>query len=377
MKITELRLFELEGPPREGLAVYEIERGGLAPNQSSPYRQAFVEIETDEGVTGLAQHYKGATEEVKALGQTLIGEDPLRIEAIWDRLYTSGYQRGGNLRALSTLDLALWDLIGKAKEEPVYHLLGGPCQDRVRAYAAMLGFSTEPEAAARRTREWAAKGFSGFKWYLPTNEEEGEAGLRRNVATVAAVREAAGNEADLMFDCILSNASRNSLLYAIKLARRIEPYHPTWLEEPLNADDLEAYGRLAQATSIPLAFGEHLTTRWKFKELLDQGVATVLQPEMGITGGLTETCKIVTLAATYGVPVVPHANETCRSAMHLLFARPHRICPLAEWGVKINANVQYFYKDYYQPVDGYFELPPGPGFGYELDLSKAVRRTEL
>jgi L-alanine-DL-glutamate epimerase-like enolase superfamily enzyme len=194
---------------------------------------------------------------------------------------------------------------------------------------------------------------------------------------VAAVREAVGDEADLMFDCILSNASRNSLLYAIKLARRIEPYRPTWLEEPLNADDLEAYGRLAQATSIPLAFGEHLTTRWKFKELLDQGVATVLQPEMGVTGGLTETRKIVTLAATYGVPVVPHANETCRNAIHLLFARPHRICPLAEWGVKINYNTQYFYKDFYQPVDGYFELPQGPGFGYELDLGKAVKRTEL
>jgi len=377
MKITKLNMFELEGPPRSGLAVYEIDRGGLAPQETSPHRQAFIEVETDEGITGLAQLYKGAVQEVKDLGRTLIGEDPLRIEYIWDRLYTSSYQRGGNLRALSTLDLALWDLIGRAKDEPVYHLLGGPCQERVRAYAAMLGFSTEPEAAARRTREWADKGFTGFKWYLPTNEEDGEEGLRRNVATVAAVREAAGEEADLMFDCILSDASRNSLLYAIKLARLMEPYHPTWLEEPLNADDLEAYGRLAQATSIPLAFGEHLTTRWKFKELLDQGVATVLQPEMGVTGGLTETRKIITLAATYGVPVVPHANETGRHALHLLFAQPHRICPLAEWGVRINYNTQYFYRDFYQPVDGYFELPKGPGFGYELDMDKALKRIEL
>ena len=133
MKIVRINLFELEGPPRSGLALYEIDRGGLAPNQSTPYRQAFVEVETDEGLTGLAQHDKGASEEVKALGRTLIGEDPLRFEAIWDRLYTSGYQRGGNLRTLSTLDLALWDLIGKARNAPVYRLLGGPCQDRVRA----------------------------------------------------------------------------------------------------------------------------------------------------------------------------------------------------------------------------------------------------
>ena len=94
-------------------------------------------------------------------------------------------------------------------------------------------------------------------------------------------------------------------------------------------------------------------------------------------GGLTEMLKIATLAATYGTPIVPHANETCRNAIHLLFAQPHRICPLAEWGVKINHNVQFFYKDFYQPVDGYFHLPAGPGFGYELDMDKVVRKTEL
>jgi L-alanine-DL-glutamate epimerase-like enolase superfamily enzyme len=370
-------MFELVGPPRSGLAVYEISRGGLAPHEATPFRQSYLEIETDEGITGLAQLGKGVVSEVKALSRTLVGEDPLRIEHIWDRLYTSGYQRGENLRAISTLDLALWDLIGKAKEEPVYRLLGGPCQERIRAYAALLGFSTEPEAAAARSRQWAEKGFTGFKWYLPCNEEDGEEGLERNVALVAAVRDAIGDKADLMLDCILSNASRNSLLYAIKLARRLEPYRPTWLEEPLNADDLHVYSRLAQTTSIPLAFGEHLVTRWKFKEVLDLGAATVLQPELAVTGGLTEMRKIATLASTYGVPVVPHANETCRNAIHLLFAHPHRTCPLAEWGVKINHNTQYFYKDFYQPVDGYFCLPPGPGFGYELDYGKVVERVEL
>jgi L-rhamnonate dehydratase len=377
MKITKVRVFELEGPTRSGLALYEIPRGGLTSGEATPYRQSFTEIETDEGITGQSQSYRGMAAEIKALGQTLVGQDPMSVEYIWDRLYTGGYQRGENLRTISTLDLALWDLIGKAKGEPVYRLLGGPCQERIRAYAAMLGFSTEPEAAAERSRQWAEKGFTGFKWYLPCNEEDGEEGLRRNVALVAAVREAIGDEADLMLDCILSNSSRNSLLYAIKLARRLEPYHPTWLEEPLNADDLNAYSHLARATPIPLAFGERLVTRWRYKELLDSGTATVLQPELGVTGGLTEMRKIVTLASTYGTPIVPHANETCRNAVHLLFAQPHRICPLAEWGIKINHNVQFFYKDFYQPVDGYFHLPPGPGFGYELDTAKVVRQTEL
>jgi galactonate dehydratase len=180
-----------------------------------------------------------------------------------------------------------------------------------------------------------------------------------------------------MLDCILSGSSGNSLLYAIKLAHSLEPYHPTWLEEPLNTDDLDAYARLASETSIPLAFGEHLQTRWTFKQVLEDGAATVIQPEMASTGGLTEMRKIATLAATYGTPIVPHANETCRCAIHLLFAHPHRICPLAEWGIRINHNVQFFYKDFYQPVDGYFHLPSGPGFGYELDMDKVVRRSEL
>ena len=373
MKITNVRVFELEGPPRDGLALYEISYRGQ-PYQVTPYRQRYTQIETDEGIAGLAL---GGSDAVKALGQSLIGEDPFRVEYIWDRAYTRSYLRGDVLRALSTIDLALWDLIGKAKEEPVYHLLGGPCQERIRAYAAMLGFSTEPERAAMRSREWVDKGFTGVKWYLPYNDEDGEEGLERNVALVAAVREAVGDGVDIMLDCILSNSSGNSLLYALKLARSLEPYHPTWLEEPLNTDDLNAYDRLAASTSISLAFGEHLQTRWTFKQVLESGAATVIQPELASTGGLTEMRKIATLAATYGVPIVPHANETSRNAIHLLFAQPHRICPLAEWGIRINHNVQYFYKDFYQPVDGYFHPPSGPGFGYELDMDKVVQRTEL
>ena len=373
MKITNVRVFELEGPPRDGLALYEISYRGQ-PNEVTPYRQRFTQIETDEGIAGLAQ---GGSDAVLALGQSLIGEDPLRVEHHWDRLFTRTYQRGQVLGPLSTVDVALWDLIGKAKEEPVYHLLGGPCQERIRAYAAMLGFSTEPELAAARSRQWVDVGFTGVKWYLPCNDEDGLEGLERNVALVAAVREAVGDRVDIMLDCILSGSSGNSLLYAIKLARSLEPYHPTWLEEPLNTDDLDAYARLANETSIPLAFGEHLQTRWTFKRVLEAGTAAVIQPEMASTGGLTEMRKIATLAATYGTPIVPHANETCRCAVHLLFAHPHRICPLAEWGIRINHNTQYFYKDFYQPVDGYFHLPPGPGFGYELDMDKVIRRTEL
>jgi L-rhamnonate dehydratase len=374
MKITAVRVFALHGPARSGQALYETARGGLAPAQVTDHRHTFTQIETDAGVSGLAL---GGSGEVKELGQRLLGQDPMAVEQLWEQLYTSGYPHTRHLHALSTLDIALWDLIGHAKQEPVYRLLGGPCQTHIRAYAALLGFATEPERAAERSLEWVEKGFTGLKWYLPYNEAAGEEGLRQNEALVRAVRTAVGDHIDLMVDCILSNSSGNSLLYAIKLARRLEPYRLTWLEEPLNPEDLEAYTRLARATTLPLAFGERLVTRWQFKQALECGAATIHQPELASTGGLTEMRKIATLLSVYGLPIVPHANETCRNALHLLFALPARIAPLAEWGIKINHNFQFFFKNFYEPVHGYFELPTGSGFGYELDAEKVISRTEL
>lgn len=373
MKVTRVRVFEVEGEDRSGLALYEIPRLGLAPNEVTPYRAVFTQVETDEGVTGLSY---GGSAEVKALGELLVGEDPMRVEYLWEKLYNSAYHR---LRVanLAVLDLCLWDLIGKLKGEPVYRLLGGPTRERVRAYAGMLGFSTEPALAARRSAAWVEQGFTALKWYLPCNVNDGQEGLRRNVALVKAVREAVGDDVEIMVDCLLSDPKPNSIFYAIELARRLEEYRPTWLEEPLNFDDLDAHAALARATRIPLAFGEHFYTRWQIRQIVESGAATVLQPDPNAAGGITEMRKILALASAYGVPVVPHANESCRNAVHLLFASPERLCPLGEWGVKINANVQYFYTDVYAPVDGHFLPPSGPGFGYALDERKIKSRAEI
>lgn len=373
MKIAHVRVFEVEGVTRAGQAIYEIPRLGLAPNEVTPYRATFTQVETDEGLTGLSY---GGSAEVKALGALLVGEDPLRVEYLWEKLYHSSYHR---LRVanLAVLDLCLWDLIGKIKDEPVYRLLGGPTRDRVRAYAGMLGFSTEPERAAERSVELVGQGFTALKWYLPCNVRDGQEGLRRNVALVRAVREAVGEDVEIMVDCLLSDPKPNSIFYAIELSRRLEEYRPTWLEEPLNFDDLDAHATLARSTRIPLAFGEHFYTRWQIRQVIESGAAAVLQPDPNAAGGITEMRKITALASTYGVPVVPHANESCRNAAHLLFANTERTCPLGEWGVKINANVQYFYQDVYAPKDGYFEPPGGPGFGYALDESKIRSRAEL
>jgi L-rhamnonate dehydratase len=373
MKITNVRIIEVEGADRSGMAIYETPRGGLAAQAVTPYRETFTVIDTDEGISGMVN---GGSAEIKAVGSLLIGEDPMRVEYLWEKLFYSTYHRQ-KAATVGVLDLALWDIIGKSKNEPVHRLLGGPTRDRIRAYVGMLGFSTEPGPAAEQSVTWVAKGFTALKWYLPCNALDGIEGMNRNVSLIRAVRKAVGDEVEIMVDCLLANPRVNSLLYAIELARRLEEFHPTWIEEPLGFDDLDAHVRLGRATRIPLAFGEHFFTRWQFHQILESGAATVLQPDPDAAGGITEMRKIIALASTYGVPVVPHANQSCRNAVHLLFASPERICPLAEWGVKINSNVQYFYRDFYEPKDGYFYPPTGPGFGYELSQSKILRQTEL
>ncbi len=374
MKITDVRVFELEGKPREGVALYEIARGGLAPGEVSPYRQTFTEVVTDAGVSGLCP---GGSGEVKAIGRHVIGEDPQCYERIWEKLTTRPFSPTHNLSALSVLDMALWDLMGKLRSESVCQLLGGPVRERVRAYAGMLGFDTSPDRVAARSAEWVAKGFTALKWYVPSNEEDGKTGLAHNVNMIGAVREAVGDGVDIMVDCILSNSSRNSVLYAIELARQLEPFGLTWLEEPLNPDDFDAYQKLKEHTSIPLAFGERFQTRKQFSQAILRNVADVLQPELFVIGGITELRKVAALTSTFSVPMIPHANESGRTAVHLLFTQPTRCCPLGEWGVKINHNAQYFYTDFYEPINGYYEIPGGPGFGYEIDEGKIVSRREL
>ena len=373
MKITRVRVFQLEGGARGGDALYEIPRATLPGNEASTHRAWFTQIETDEGMTGVSY---GGSPEIKALGELLVGEDPVRVEYLWEKLYQSSYHRL-RIANVAVLDLCLWDLVGKLRNEPVYRLLGGPMRDRVRAYAGMYGYVTEPEPAAERSIEFVERGFTALKWYLPYNERAGKDGLRKNVALVGAVREAVGPDVDIMVDCLLSDPKPNSILYVIELARRLEEFRPTWLEEPLNFDDFDAHAKLAAATRIPLAFGEHFYTRWQIRQIIESGAATVLQPDPNAAGGITEMRKITALASTYGIPVVPHGNESTRNALHVLFANTERTCPLGEWGLKINANVQYFFRDWYAPVDGYFQPPAGPGFGYELDEEKARVRVEL
>ena len=328
------------------------------------------------GLTGLQFVSNGFEGDVKAAGEQLIGMNPLHTEAIFEMFYSNVGLRQ-RMPVIAVLDLALWDLVGKIRNAPVYELFGGPVRERVRAYAGMLGFSMDPGAAAEASAEYAGKGFTAMKWYLPYNGSYGDEGIEGNIALIKAVREAVGPNVEIMTDWLLSQPRVNSILWATRMARRLEEFDVTWIEEPFSFDDLDAHRKLSEATSIPLAFGEHFYNRWQMRQVIEQGNPTVVQPDPIWAGGVSEMRKIIAVASTYGVAAVPHGNESCRNALHILFAQQERNCPLGEWAVRINPNSQHFYTDFYEPIDGYYQSPSGPGFGYELDREKIVRRTEL
>lgn len=376
MKITNVNVFQLEGRMQEGLAVWYSLKDGMPDRTARPHRETFVEIETDEGVSGIQFVAYGTERDIKHAGELLIGENPLHTEAIYEKLWSVVDLRQ-RMPVISVLDLALWDLVGKIRNAPVYELLGGPTRKRVRAYAGMLGFNQDPGAAAEASVEYVEKGFTALKWYLRYDGSHGPEGIRRNVALIKSVREAVGPDIEIMVDCFAPNSRANSILWVTELARKLEEFNPTWIEEPFNFDDVDSHRKLSEATTIPVAFGEHFYTRWDIKRIIEHGNATIVQPDPIWAGGVSEMRRIMAICSTYGVVVVPHGNESCLNAVHILFSQQERNCPLGEWGVRINPNSQHFYKEFYEPVDGYYQLPKGPGFGNEFDPHKVVTRTEL
>jgi L-rhamnonate dehydratase len=375
MKITKVQVFRLVGREKTAAEVFEADHPYLTSgNQLNPHEAFFTEVMTDEGVSGLCI---GGSNQVKELGELLIGEDPLRIEYLWEKMSNWRYARYGHLHDMGILDLALWDLVGKIRNAPVYELLGGHVREKVPAYAAMLGYSLKPELAAERSLQYVNEGFKAVKWYLGFNEKSEIEGIRHNLALVEAVRKAVGSEVKILLDFANSKPMENSFLYMAKLAQQLEQYDITWLEEPLYYEDMPAYEKLSRLTSIPLACGEHLYTRSQIKQFLERGAISVYQPDCYFAQGLTEMRRMMGLLSSYGATVIPHANESCLHTAHLLFNTVERTSPMAEFGMKLNLSFQHFFKEFYEPRSGYFERPKGPGFGYEIDPDKIINKDFL
>ena len=398
MKITEIRFEQLEGVLEyEGeqweerlvrpVDVYPEHRAEPAAQASMPapkvpgggylVRSIFLFIETDEGITGLSGPIDGtyASFIERHLKPLLLGEDPRRSERIWDRLYRSVVSfgnRGITLMAISVVDNALWDLKGKLAGVPVFRLLGGPVQERVAAYVSTLGYSLEPEKVRTRVKELLQRGYRGMKWFFRHGPGSGREGMEKNLELVRTLREAAGDETDLMFDCW----SSWDVPYAVTMAGRMAEFRPRWIEEPFLPDRIDSCATLRRSTGISVATGEHVYTRWGFKQLLDAGAADVIQPDIMWAGGITEGLKICAIASTYDVLVIPHVLSL-QVTLHLIASQPAALCPWLEYLINHNRMIQFFFKTPIAPVDGFVDLPDSPGLGIELDESKIKNRREI
>lgn len=387
MKITDVRLFRVEGEGPawefedravEALDLYPSHVKATAGGGDAPSRLSatYVEISTDEGVSG---HY-GPIDSRQAfliandLLESLLGADPLARGLIHDRmlrLYRHG-RAGMFVNAISAVDNALWDLRGKAANEPVYRLLGGPTRDRVPAYASLLGFSVEPERAAARALEHKRIGFPAQKWFFKHGPGTGWEGLQANLAMARAVREAVGPGYPLMFDAFMGWDST----YAADMLRGLETVEPYWVEEPLPPERVAAFRRLAASSRVRVATGEHAHTRWQIKELLDSGAVGIIQADQDWAGGITEQLHICSLCSAYDVPVVAHGHAV-PAALHVAASQSPQTVPMVEYLVRVQERNQHFHKTIYRPVEGALVLPTDPGLGIDLNPAKIERQRDV
>lgn len=388
MKITDVVLFRVSGrytgphfPPgtrqAKALDIYpEFNLDSDTSLTERPISAIYVEIQSDEGVSGLF----GPIEEPNAftirhsLRTFLIGRDPLATELLSDQMLRmdrhgkSGYFVTG----ASAIDIALWDLKGKAWGQPIYRLLGGPTRPAVPAYASMLGFSTAPEDAATLAAEYKAKGYPAQKWFFRYGPGDGAAGMGKNLAMAAAVRETVGPLYDLMFDAFCAW----DLAYATQMVRGLAPLGPRWMEEPVPPERVGAFVQLRAASSVPIATGEHVYTRWQVKELLSDGAVDVLQNDPDWTGGISEQMKVCTLGSAYEVPVIAHGHSLL-PALHVAGAQSPATVPYVEFLVRNQEVKQFFQATIYRPENGAVTLPALPGLGLVLDESRIEKREIL
>jgi L-alanine-DL-glutamate epimerase-like enolase superfamily enzyme len=386
MKITDVTLFRVDGhyhgptfPPgmrqARQIDLYpEFNTGSVnSPVAGAALHALYVEIHTDEGVAG----FFGPIEDWQAfhiqhtLRPYLIGRDPLATELLYDQMIRlDRHGRSGLfMTAVSVVDCALWDLKGKAWNQPVYRLLGGPTRPAVPAYASMLGFSTLPADAAALALEYKAKGYTAQKWFFRYGPGDGAEGMDKNLAMAQAVRDAVGPHYQIMFDAFMGW----DLTYASQMLRELEPLRPFWVEEPIPPERVSEFRKLKAVASVPIATGEHVYTRWQTKELLVNGAVDILQNDPDWTGGITELVKVCALASSFEVPVIAHGHSLL-PALHVAGAQSPAAVPRVEYLVRYQEVKQYFHDPIYRPENGSITLPTLPGLGMMLDESRVEAR---
>ncbi|ACI50186.1 Mandelate racemase/muconate lactonizing protein [Gluconacetobacter diazotrophicus PA1 5] len=342
-----------------------------------PPRWLFLKIETDEGISGWGEPVvEGRADTVAAavaeLADYLVGKDPFRIEDHWTVLYRGGFYRGGavHMSAIAGIDQALWDIKGRAFGVPVHDLLGGRCRDRIRVYSWIGG--DRPADTAQAVRAVVDRGFTAIK--MNATEElqyvDSHAKVDDVIARVAAIREEAGPYLGIGVDF----HGRVHKPMAKVLARELEPYDLMFIEEPVLSEHLEDLPEITKHTSIPIALGERLFSRWDFKRVFEQGCVDIIQPDPSHAGGITETRKIAAMAEAYDVAVALHcplgpialaANLQLDALCYNAFIQEQSL------GIhynKTNDLLDYLVDpDVFAYRDGHVDIPTGPGLGIEIN----------
>jgi L-rhamnonate dehydratase len=340
-----------------------------------------VRVETDAGITGLGEvdsnpmAAKGAIDgpfshtTAAGLASLVIGEDPLETEKIWHKMYRGniyGGRRGAAFHAMSGIDMALWDIKGKALGQPVWKLLGGGFHRKIRCYASSL-FGATPRDTGELARRYRDQGFTAVKFgWDPMGQDE-----QTDIALVREARQGLGEGPDLLIDAGLVWDAKTALQRAEAFSR----HNIYWLEEPLRPDDYEGYRKLASSTSVRIAAGEEESGRQSFVDLMDRGQIDVVQVDLTRCGGFTEAMKIAALAWDRGLPVANHGFTTyinVTAALHWLNSIPNAL--ICEFVAEEETNLrESITRQRLRARDGYLEIPQEPGLGVDLD-EEAVRK---
>jgi galactonate dehydratase len=375
MKLDSVKVFLVSNPP---------------PSFGGRYF-VFLKLKTACGIEGVGEVY-AATFGPKVLAAMIedlfarrfVGRDPFQIESLWRESYGSGFSLRPDLSlmgVISGLEMACWDIIGKAVEQPIYNLLGGKVHERLRSYTYLYpaagegdDFYHDADRSAARAAEYAAAGFTGLK-FDPTGgfsaydpRQPTQEALERTVRLVRLVREAVGHRADLL----LGTHGQFTTSGAIRLAKQLEPYDPLWFEEPVPPEMPEQMAIVARGTSIPIATGERLTTKYEFARVLASGAANIIQMNLGRVGGLLEAKKVAALAEVHYAQIAPHLYcGPVVGAANIQIATCSPNFLILESIQKWDGFHAELLKKPIRWEQGYVIPPTAPGLGVELDEAVA------
>jgi len=365
MKITDVRLLAFSVPVEERLR-WTSPTGGSATQLSVP----IVQISTDQGVAGIGQCYFTYPFAVyKALVEVwlkplLVGEDPLDTDRLWEKMYESVYgtaKGGASVQAISGVDIALWDIKGKALKAPLYQLLGGKHRSELRAYASLLSSPKPGYNPAADAMRYVEEGYTAVKFKVWREKE---------VKFIKSVRKAVGSSIDLLVD---ANCHYTRSL-AYRVARECERYDIFWLEEPYFPDELESIAELAASTDVNIAGAENEQTRYRFREIITRHAMDIIMPDTCICGGISETMKIAAMASAYHMPCDLHlAYRPMMEGIHVSAAIPNSIYVENVMAFSEPVITAGLIQGTMKTKKGYVEVPSKPGLGVELDEKTAAK----